>query len=144
MTGLAFWENGGIKRRQKSPVSVAVFPETCVGLVKLPTDEELISQDILPPASIHEDTTDQKGAYHELRTALSRIFNKESTTPNPHNSKRPNSTCSLNFLCYRSRARGCEERQIRVAAQCHFGDEFVFQDAPVHDPSLIFHRPRVL
>jgi hypothetical protein len=32
VTGLAFWENGGLKRRQNPPVSAAIFPETCVGL----------------------------------------------------------------------------------------------------------------
>ena len=31
VTGLAFWENGGLKRRQNPPVSAAIFPETCVG-----------------------------------------------------------------------------------------------------------------
>jgi hypothetical protein len=30
--GLAFWENGGLKRRRKPPVSAAIFPETCVEL----------------------------------------------------------------------------------------------------------------
>jgi hypothetical protein len=32
VTGFAFWENGGLKRRQNPPVSAAIFPETCVGL----------------------------------------------------------------------------------------------------------------
>ena len=30
VTGLASWENRGLKRRQKPPVSAAIFPETCV------------------------------------------------------------------------------------------------------------------
>jgi hypothetical protein len=30
VTGLGSWENGGLKRRQKPPVSAAIFPETCV------------------------------------------------------------------------------------------------------------------
>jgi hypothetical protein len=29
---LASWENGGLKRRRKPPVSAAIFPETCVDL----------------------------------------------------------------------------------------------------------------
>ena len=30
--GLASWENGGLKRRRKPPVSAAIFPETFVEL----------------------------------------------------------------------------------------------------------------
>jgi hypothetical protein len=30
VTGLASWENRGLKRHQRPPFSAAIFPETCV------------------------------------------------------------------------------------------------------------------
>jgi hypothetical protein len=46
-------------------------------------------------------------------------------------------TCSLNLVCYRSRARGCKLGQIQTIAKSRFQDEAAFQKALTERPTLI-------
>jgi hypothetical protein len=120
----------------RNPLASPTFKQTDASEVASPTAStmQFVDSPLIPPRiqlkKLEPTELEGKG-----RTEKSVATSPSSQNTMHYITTKP--TCSLNLVCYRSGARGCELHQIQTVKRSHFKDDAEFQKVLTENPELI-------